>query len=543
MADVDAILRRHDASVAVRGNWDSLCQEIADRVWPQMADFQTVERSEGDKRTERMYDATPALALQKFAAAVESFSTPRNQRWNKLATTDDALNRSQAVKAYLDDVNNLLYRVRYSPRAAFATQTHEVYTSFGAFGSGVMLIEDDPAAAQIRYKSVSMAGLSMLENQHGSVDTLFRLFKQTLRQIVQRFGLDALPERLRGKFERSPDDRIDVLHYIAPNEDYMRGRIGPRGQPWQSCWIIPGERHLLRKSGYAGQPFVVCRYMTAPNEVMGRSPAWLALSNIKVLNEQKKTLLKAAHKAVDPPLLAADDGILGVYSQVPGAVNFGGLNAQGEAMVKPLFTGARLDIGLDMMDKEREIINDAFLVTLFQILVETPTMTATEVMERAQEKATLLAPVIGRIQSEMLGPLIEREIQILADAGQLPPMPDELLEAEGEYRIEYTSPMAKAMRASEGVAIIRTLESVTALAQVRPDVLDTFDLDEAARELADINGVPAKIVREREAVRAMKEDRAQQEQAAALLQAAPVATEAAKNLIGLQKAYGQPTAA
>ena len=121
-------------------------------------------------------------------------------------------------------------------------------------------------------------------------------------------------------------------------------------------------------------------------------------------------------------------------------------------------------------------------------------------------------------------------------------MPPELIEAEGEYRIEYTSPMAKAMRASDGIAIVRTLESVLPLAQVDPGVLDSFDLDEAARELADINGVPAKIVRDAEQVRAMKEGRAQQEQAAALLQAAPAVTGAAANLVKLQQNFGRPVA-
>lgn len=542
MADVEAILRRHDAAVALRGNWDSLCQEIAERVWPQMADFETRDRADGEKRTEKMFDATPALALQKFAAAIESFSTPRNQRWNKLEVTDPALKKAQRVRAYLDELNDQLYRVRYSPRAAFATQTHEVYLSYGAFGSGAMMIEDDVGSKAIRYKSMHLAGLSFMEDQHGNVDTLFRLYKQSVRQLAQKYTADRLPAKLRAKLEKTPDERVPVLQYIAPREDWMPGKLGAPGMPWQSCVLLPEEKHELSDRGYAGKPFALCRYMTAPNEVMGRSPAWLALSNIKVLNEQKKTMLKAGHKAVDPPLLAYEDGVLNAFSQVPGAINFGGLDAQGNQLVRPLVSGARLDYGVELMDKEREIINDAFLVTLFQILVETPNMTATEVLERSQEKATLLAPVIGRIQSEFLGPMIEREIQIIADARRLPPMPPELIEAEGEFRIEYTSPMAKAMRASDGIAIVRTLESVLPLAQVDPGVLDSFDLDEAARELADINGVPAKIVRDAEQVRAMKEGRAQQEQAAALLQAAPAVTGAAANLVKLQQNFGRPVA-
>jgi hypothetical protein len=537
MADVEAVLRRHAEAVSKRGNWDSLCQEIAERVWPQMADF-TTQRSDGEKRTEQMFDATAALALTKFSAAIESFSTPRNMRWNKLSVNDKKLGKSQAVKTYLDEVNDLLYQVRYSPRAAFANQTHEVYLSYGAFGAGVMLIEDDPKRQALRYKSIPMAGTSMLEDEHGQVDTLFRLYKQTLRQIARKYGVDRLPDKLRSRLDQHPDQQVDVLHYIAPKEEWEPGKLGPRGMPWASCTILPEYKHELKDSGYECKPFVVARYMTAPNETMGRSPAWLALSNIKVLNEQKKTHLKVGHKLADPPLLAFDDGVLQAFNQAPGAVNYGGLDSTGNQLVKPLVSGGRLDITLEMMDREREIINDAFLVTLFQILVETPTMTATEVMERAQEKATLLAPVIGRIQSEMLGPLIEREIQILASAGQLPEMPPELLEAQGEYKIEYTSPMAKAMRASEGVAIVRTFEAAMSMAQFKPDVLDTFDVDGAMRELADINGMPAKLIREPEQVAEMKSARADQQQTQQLLEAAPALSQTAMNLQKLQSTAG-----
>ena len=128
---------------------------------------------------------------------------------------------------------------------------------------------------------------------------------------------------------------------------------------------------------------------------------------------------------------------------------------------------------------DAEVINDAFLVTLFQILVDAPQMTATEAMLRAQEKGALLAPTMGRQQSEFLGPLIEREIDILSRAGALPPMPDALVKAGGMVEVEYQSPLNRAQRSEEGVAILRTLESLAPLAVqsfrwVRSDEFDQY---------------------------------------------------------------------
>jgi len=174
-----------------------------------------------------------------------------------------------------------------------------------------------------------------------------------------------------------------------------------------------------------------------------------------------------------------------------------------------------------MMEQRRKMINDSFLVSLFAILVESPQMTATEVLQRAQEKGALLAPTVGRQQSETLGPLIERELSVLAEQGFIPPKPPILEEAGGEYEIEYVSPLTQAMRAPEGIGILRTLESVQAIAAVDPSVMDNFDADEITRTLADIHGAPQKILRDENEVAEMRGQRQQAQMAQAGIDAAP----------------------
>jgi hypothetical protein len=165
-------------------------------------------------------------------------------------------------------------------------------------------------------------------------------------------------------------------------------------------------------------------------------------------------------------------------------------------------------------------------------------MTATEAMLRAQEKGALLAPTMGRQQSEFLGPLIEREIDILAAAGVLPPMPDALREINGEIEIEYVSPLNRAQRADEGVAILRTLEAVSPLAQIDPDVMMVFNPEAIARELASINGVPAKVLRSKNEVADMVAVKKKAQQNASLLQAAPLIGKAARDLAQAQSIAG-----
>jgi hypothetical protein len=66
---------------------------------------------------------------------------------------------------------------------------------------------------------------------------------------------------------------------------------------------------------------------------------------------------------------------------------------------------------------------------------------------------------------------------------------------------------------------------VTPLASVQPEILDNFDGDEIVRDLPEAFGMPTRWLRPQQAVEAIREQRAQQEAAAAgVAAAAPVAT-------------------
>ncbi len=541
MSMVEDILRQHSQMVSERGTWENHWKEIAERILPRQDWFQISNRTQGDKRTEKMFDATAALALERFAAAMESMLTPRTQHWHKLKTSDPNLNKSKAVNQYLDEVTNTLFQIRYSPKANFASQVHEAYMSLGAFGTGCVFI-DDVIGQGIRYKSIHLSEIYFAENHAGAIDKIHRKFELTARQAAQRFGYDKLPDKIQQMVEKNPEATFEFIHCVKPNEDVKRGRSDYRGMKFASYYVALEGQKIVNEGGYTTFPYAVSRYVTSPKEIYGRSPAMLVLPDIKMINEMSKTVLRAAHKAVDPPLLLQEDGVLQAFNARPSALNYGGINERGEQMVRPLEVGGRVDIGLDMMEQRRKVINDAFLITLFQILVDAPNMTATEAMLRAQEKGALLAPTMGRQQSEMLGPMIEREIDILARSGLLPEMPDELREAGGEVDIEYISPLNRAQRAEEGVAILRTLESVAGLAQFDPEVLMVFDPKKIARELADINGVPAKVLRSDEEIFAIKDQQAQQAQLEQLLQAAPIVANSAKTLTETaQLAGNQPS--
>lgn len=535
----DEIVRRHDRLKSERSIWDSHWQELAERIWPDRALFVTKRAwTQGDKRTEKMFDATAALALTRFAAAMESMLTPRTAKWHRLRVPDEDLNDSPAVQKYLDEVTNILFRVRYSARANYASQAHEAYMSLGAFGTGGLLIEDMMGSG-IRYKSGDLANLYFCENRHGVVDTVHRAFEYTARQAMQHFDREKLPAKIKDAAEKDPERKFEFLHCVKPNEERKSGDRSYRGMEFASYYVCVETRDMVEEGGYRTMPYAIGRYITTPGETYGRGPAMLVLPDIKMLNEMKKTIIRGAHLAVRPPLLLQEDGALQAFDMRPDALNFGGVDDKGNQLVQPLKAGGDHRLGMELLEAQQRIINDAFLVTLFQILVDAPNMTATEAMLRAQEKGALLAPTMGRQQSEMLGPQIERELDILAHAGMLPEMPPELAEMGGEVEIEYVSPLNRAQRAEDGVAILRTFESVAPLAQVDPSVMMAFNLPQAARELAQINGVPAKILRSEKEIEEAKQQQQQSMGMQQLLEAAPIAAQTAKTLAETQSLASQ----
>lgn len=528
----DFLIRQFDHLVGDRGTLESHWVEIADRVIPaQSRNFFTRQTlTKGEKRTELQYDSTAASALKRFAAILDSLLTPRNQTWHRVVPSHKELLKDRMTRLYFDEVNRILFRHRYAPTANFSAQNQQNYLSLGAFGTGCMFIDDLQGGEGLRYKAIHLGEVYFTENHQGIADQAFRKFRMTARQAVQKFGEDVMPDQIISALKVNGEREFDFLHVVRPREDYDPVRIDHKGMKWESCYVSMEGRKPLSEGGFTTFPYAISRYEQAMNEVYGRSPAMEVLPAIKTLNEEKKTMLKQGHRAVDPVLLAHDDGILDGFSLKPGAINAGGVTAEGRPLVHALPVG-QIAIGKELMDDERNVINDAFLVSLFQILVETPQMTATEVMERTREKGILLAPTVGRQQSEYLGPLIDRELDILNRQGLLPPMPPALREAQGDYRVEYDSPLSRSQRAEEASGLMRTVESVLQIVNVtqNPEPLDLFDWDVIIPDLSEINAVPGRWMRDMNVVMQMRQGRAQQAQAQTAIQAAPAAASLIKS--------------
>ena len=507
------------------GQWEEIAELIAP-VYRNTFFFQSFNFP-GQKKTDRQVDCTGMLALERFGAICNSLLTPRNMLWHGIKFDDDSVMRQRGVRLYCEQLQKILFAQRYKPLANFSGQNAANFQQLGAFGTLGMFVDAlDPLYGKgLRYCAIPLGELFLRENHQRLVDGFIRWFKLTPRQCKQMWPNQPLPGQLQTAFEAQSEYPYNFIHRAVPRNDYDPERLDARGKFFASYYISIEGRQLMSEGGYHSLPLPVGRYSVGPYETYGRGPATFVLPSLKTLNAEKRMFLKQGHRAADPVLLTSDDGIVDGVSLRPGAMNKGGVTSDGKLLVHTLPTG-EIQVSKEMMQEESAIIKDAFLVTVFQILTETPQMTATEVIERTAEKGILLAPSMGRQQDEYLGSLIPRELDVLAQLDMLPRMPDvvaEYLRAGGSMQTVYTNPLARAMKAQEAAGFMRTLETVKELVNITQDqsLLDPFNFDVAVPAIADIQAVPESWMSSPQEIQGKRKARAKSQQAEQQLKALP----------------------
>ena len=519
------IMARFDRLKTGRQNWETHWQEVADYMQPRKADV-TKTRSRGDKRTELIFDSSPIQAVELLAASLHGMLTNPSTPWFSLRYKDEGLDSDDEAKLWLEGVTDTMYTA--FNRSNFQQEIFELYHDLITFGTAAMFIEEDQTDL-LKFSTRHINEIYITENDKGRIDTVYRRFKITLRAAAQQFGTN-LSEEAKNKVEKDPFDEIDILHAVYPRQDFNPAKKDKQNMEFESVYLEYKNGNELSVGGFVEFPFVVPRYLKASHEIYGRSPAMTALPDVKMLNEMSKTTIKAAQKQVDPPLLVPDDGFLLPVRTVPGGLNF--YRSGTRDRIEPLNIGANNPLGLNMEEQRRTAIRNVFYVDQL-LLQQGPQMTATEVIQRNEEKMRLLGPVLGRLQSELLKPMIDRCFAILLRNNQFAPAPDFL--SGQDIEIEYVSPLAKAQKSTELSSITRAIEILGSLANVAP-VFDYINFDALVKHVADLVGVPQKVLKLQSQVNAEREQQAQLAEQQAQMQQMQQVADAGGKIAPLAKA-------
>ena len=458
-----------------RTNCESHWQEVAELVSPRKVDFVGL-RTPGEKRMQKVYDSTGITLNETLAAGLHGMATNPASKWfslrlvgAKVQSQDGQtidLGEVPAVQKYLSDVEEVMWARLYQPGTNFTTGLHETYLDLGAFGTAIMFPgqRDDGG---LLFETRPLAECVIAENSDGRIDTVFRSTTYTVRQMVQmkRSAGWKVSTRVIDLYEKKRyDDPVKVIHAVYPREERDHTKKNKENMPFASCYFEHEECHELQMGGFPEFPYLVARWGKYAGEVYGRSPGMTALPDLKMLQAMELTKIKLIQKAADPPMWLKDDGVVGQTRTVPGGINYWRGNPSDGVMLQPV-NMAGIQYIVEDQNLLRERISRTFFADLMR-MTDRADMTATEVVHRTAEQMRLFGPLIGRLESELLGPMVERVFGILSRLKLLPPPPKEI---QGhEFTVEYVSPIATAQKQQSGNGIMQAAQVVMSL--VGPEI-------------------------------------------------------------------------
>lgn len=518
-----------------QSKWNVNWKEIRDYINPYLGSFKEEKPNAGERRDFSLINTTALQASNTFAAGMHNGITSPTRPWMKLGIPDPDIAEQEGVRWWCDDTTQLMLSI--FGRSNFYREAHKFYKELGVFGTAVMFIVPD-AKTVIRCKTLTIGQYAIGVDHTGRVTRFTRLLRMTVAEMVDMFGIDNVPGDVKAEYENKQFDGYkDVYHLILPNKDRVEGKIDKWSMPFISYYWSQGcdTDHYLEIGGFEEFPVMCARWDTNGSDIYGYGPGWYALGDGKSVQNVDSDIHEGVEKGVNPPMVAPSDVLsAGGVNTHPKGVTFYQREAGGNEIREAFQMRLNIADAVGLLDRKENVINKHFFVDLFRMLegIDNGNITAREIIERVQEKMSLIGPALDNLQSEFLANVIDRVFGIISRAG-LAPTPDEsvaeLLSGQ-DLKVEYISVMAQAQKMNGLSSLEQLAAFVGNLAGANPDVLDKFDMDEAVDKYAESIGTPVSVVRSDEKVAQIRQQKQEQMQQQQQMMAAQAATQGANTL-------------
>lgn len=535
----DELIQEQARLVSGRRNFESYWQSLHDYFYLEAQDISKSSADGSELNANFLWDATTLDSADVLASGFMNYLTPPTSKWFKLRHRNPSLAQNKAISDFLEDVSAEVNSV--INRSNFYDQMFPSYKSSGVFGTS-LLFEEEDMLDDARFTNMPLKQVTIKEDAKGRVTAYFLEFEYTANQAASRWGLDALAEYLKLEISEGKGDSKNhkFLLYIAKREVREIQKEDKKNMPIEACWIDVEGRTIIEESGYNEFPAMVHRFDKRPFVPWGFSPAMKALPFARILQVIAKTNLRSMMKHTDPPLALPNNAFIAPFNSNPRATNYYNKDMMDSKGIFSFGNFGDPKVGMLAIEYytaqvKSMMFNDAFLA--FSNI--TKDMNNPEIMERINEKMTILGPAVGRYLSEVLNPIVQRTIGISYRRGRLPDPPDELL-MDPNYEIDFIGVLAQAQRRSELNTLVTGLTMVGQMAQFSPEVLDKVNPDRVTDEVWSITGAPVKVLRDDAEVKEIREGRAaqlaKQQQIAQLAAGATIAKDAGAATAGFAKA-------
>ena len=502
MAD-DPIAKQYIASYikakAFRENWVPLFEECYEYALPQRESFYHEEA--GQRRDDRIFDETAVVGVQEFASRLQSGIVPNFARWADLmAGSEVPVEQREEVNNELDEVTEYVFEVLQNSN--FSQEVHESFMDL-AVGTGVLCVEEGDSINPVTFSAIPLPHVVLDTGPDDKIDHVYRERKKVKFDHLQlmypngKFNDQVLS--FMGSGRETTVLEVVCRDYSKKNQEaYFHYAI---------CMTTKSCIYSKEISGIGSNPFVCFRWSKCAGEVYGRGPLINALSAIKTTNLTIELILENAQMSISGIYQMEDDGVINpdTINLVPGSII---PKAMGSAGLQPIQSAGRFDVAQLVLSDMRLNIKRALYNDMLGNPDKTPA-SATEVAERMADLSRRMGSAFGRLQAELVQPVLQRVIYILKKQGRI-----EVPTVNGrEVKVRSVSPLAQAQANQDISSVARFLELVGG--SFGPEMLQLLvDGEQTAIHLAKKFGVPESLIRDedqRKQIAAMAQQMAQQQ--------------------------------
>lgn len=502
----------------------------------------------GQKTGVELYDGTALRAKNLLVDGMVGYLCSRSLHWfratirGRMKFSRSSMNMAKwsgknivdlpEVGRWLDDYTECGYEALN--RSNFYDAIPEFVGDGASIGTAHAVIEDDTANGRAVVTVPHFRECYFDENRFGYVDTFFRVFKYTWKQMLEKFGLEKMRDCFSdfdNKFVKNPYQEEEILKAIMPRENADPKRIDKKGKPVACYYVLLGKKKLLEETGYDTHPTLTWRWRKNNDELCGRSPSWDALVEIMLAQQQGRTNIIAGQKMAEPPMVGTAD-LRGSVNQGPKGWTWVDDMTQAPRLLYQ--QGLQVPFSVELQERVDRAIRENFYVDFFLALmratIEKVELTATQVVGMQGEQAAVLGTRVGNFESEGLDHFLERFFYIEETAGRLPDPPDVIYEvAQGKkINFDYLGTLSEAQkRLTKTRGIEAGLLFAQNLCNVAPQALDKINVDDLMEVGLKAYGFPNSSINDDETVKEIREIRAQQTEVAETVESLPKVAKAA----------------
>lgn len=521
-------------------------RDLNDFILPFRGRFQLNDRNRGDRRNHKILDITAYLSARTLSSGMVAGVMSPARNWKRLTTPDPELGEFGPVKEWLHVVDTRMSNAFL--RSNLYNVTPVAFGDLGVFGTPAIMMEEDNLEIS-RFYSFPIGSFRIAKDRRGRVNRFLREYGMTVGNLVAEFGQkddtgmpdwSNISQHVRNLYEKGNYEQwVDVVHIIQPNDEYMPGKLQSKFKRYSSCYHEKGSgdsrnsaQSFLRERGYDYFPVFCPRWSVTGNDVYATDcPGMAAIGDIKQLQHGERRIAQAIDKMVNPSMVASSSLKTSKASIISGDITYlDDLNRD--------FFKAAHEVRIDLSHIEnkqtqvRQRIQRAFFEDLFLMLAQSDRreFTATEIMERKEEKLLAVGPVLEQLNQDFLDPLIDAQFLLMSQQGLFPPPPPEL--KGQDLKVEYISIMAQAQKMVGIGGLDRLLQVGTQILQLNAGSAAKFDFDQIIDEYAEALGTSPRVIRSDEKVEEIRGAEAAAAQAQAKMQMISEGAVAAKNLAG-----------